>query len=160
MIVVSDSSALITLASAGELDLLRALFGEVLIPERVWDEVVQGDRAGTEAVISAEWIRTVPVPDTAFLMALNADVDPGEAEAIALALAVQADILLLDERQARNLAISMGFPVVGVVGVLLRAKQQGFLQLLRPVLDRMKTASRFRISTKLYESTLRDAGEA
>lgn len=160
MIVVSDSSALITLASAGELNLLRDLFGEVLIPERVWQEVVQANRAGAEEVTGADWIRTVPAPDTAFLMALQADVDPGEAEAIALALAVQADILLLDERHARNLAVSMGFPVVGVVGVLLRAKQQGFLPLLRPVLDRMKTASRFRISTKLYETTLRDAGEA
>lgn len=159
MIVVSDTSALITLASAGELNLLRDLFGEVLIPERVWQEVVQANRPGAEDVTDAAWIRTVPAPDTAFLMALRADVDPGEAEAIALAFAVQADILLLDERRARNLAISMGFPVVGVVGVLLRAKQKGFLPLLRPVLDRMKMASGFRGSTKLYEEALHAAGE-
>lgn len=159
MIVVSDSSALITLASAGELNLLRDLFGEVLIPQGVWDEVVQGGRAGTEAVTGAEWIRTVPAPDTAFLLALRGDVDPGEAEAIALAQEMQADILLLDERRARSLAISMGFPVVGVVGVLLRAKHEGFLPLLRPVLDRMKTGSGFRISTKLYDAALRAAGE-
>lgn len=159
MIVVSDSSALITLASAGELNLLRDLFEEVLIPEGVWDEVVQWGRAGAEAVTGAGWIRTVPAPDTAFLMALRADVDPGEAEAMALAQEIQADILLLDERRARKLALSMGFPVVGVVGVLLRAHQEGFLPLLRPVLDRMKTASGFRISTKLYEEALRVAGE-
>lgn len=159
MIVVSDSSALIALACAGELNLLRDLFGEVLIPRRVWDEVGQANRPGAEQVAAAEWIRTVPAPDTSFLLALEGEVDPGEAEAIALAYEVKADIVLLDERRARKLAISMGFTVVGVVGVLLRAKQQGFLPQLRPALDRMKTLQRFRISTKLYEETLRDAGE-
>lgn len=159
MIVVSDSSALIALASAGELSLLRDLFGEVLIPQRVWDEVVQANRPGAEQVTAAEWIRTIPAPDTSFLLALQGEVDPGEAEAIVLAYEVKADIVLLDERRARNLAISMGFTVVGVVGVLLRAKQQGFLPELKPVLDRMKTFQRFRISAKLYEDTLRDAGE-
>lgn len=159
MIVVSDSSALIALGSAGELSLLRDLFEEVLIPRRVWDEVVQANRPGAEQVTAAEWIRTIPAPDTSFLLALQGEVDPGEAEAIALAYEVKADILLLDERRARKLAISMGFPVVGVVGVLLRAKQQGFLPELKPALDRMKTLQGFRISAKLYEDTLRDADE-
>lgn len=158
MIVVSDSSALIALASARELDLLRALFGEVLIPARVRDEVIQANRAGAEEVTRAEWIRTVPVPADSFLLALRTEVDPGEAEAIALAYEARADILLLDERRARNLAISMGFAVVGVVGILLRAKQQGLLAQL-PALDRMRTGQGFRISNRLYEAALRDAGE-
>lgn len=160
MIVVSDSSALIALASAGELNLLRDLFGQVLIPQRVRDEVVQANRPGAEEVTAAGWIRTVPVPETSFLLALLREIDPGEAEAIALAYEAKADVVLLDERRARTLAISMGFTVVGAVGVLLRAKQQGFLPEVRPALDRMRTLSRFRTGARLYEQALRDAGEA
>lgn len=159
MIVVSDASPLITLASVGELDLLRKLFGEVLIPDCVQAEVVQADRAGTEDVAGAEWIRMVPAPDDSFLMVLRNEVDPGEAEAIALAFDLGADTLLLDERSARNLALGMGFTVLGVAGVLLRAKRRGFLPLVQPVLDRMRGQGRFRISNRLYEATLRDAGE-
>lgn len=160
MIVVSDSSPLITLASVGELELLRKLFGEVLIPEQVWDEVVQADRAGADDVIGAEWMRRVSAPDDSFLLVLRSELDPGEAEAIAVAYDFKADTLLLDERSARKLAIGMGFNVLGVAGVLLQAKQGGFLQRIRPVLHRMRTLGRFRVSTKLYEETLRDAGEA
>lgn len=80
-------------------------------------------------------------------------------EAIALAFDAGADTLLLDERSARSLALSMGFTVLGVAGVLLRAKTQGFLPVVRPVLDRMRTLGKFRISNRLYEATLSDAGE-
>jgi uncharacterized protein len=160
VIVVSDSSPLITLASVGELELLRNLFDEVLIPGRVWDEVVQADRAGAEAVLDADWIRVIAAPDNSFLFALQTELDAGEAEAISLAFDVEAEVLLLDERSARNLAISIGFKVIGVLGVLQQAKRRGFLPHLRPVLDRMRTWADFRISDRLYEATLRDAGEA
>jgi predicted nucleic acid-binding protein len=159
VIVVSDSSPLITLASVGELDLLRKLYGEVLIPDCVRSEVVQANRPGAKDVTGAGWIRTVSAPDDSFLMVLRTEVDPGEAEAIALAFDVGADTLLLDERSARNLAISMGFDVLGVAGVLLRAKAAGILPFVRPVLDGMRTVGRYRISERLYEATLRDAGE-
>lgn len=159
MIVVSDSSPLIALATVGELNLLHELFGEVLIPGRVWEEVAQTDRPGTEQIVSASWIRTMPVADDSYLLALQTEVDPGEAEAIALAAEVQADILLLDERRARNFAESMGFEVVGVVGVLLRAKRAGFLAQLRPVLDRIRAETLFRMSARLYDDALTAAGE-
>ena len=158
MIVVSDSSSLIALASVGQLNLLHGLFGEVLVPGRVWDEVVQENRPGMGPIAGAAWIRTVAVPEDSYLLALKRDVDPGEAEAMALAAEAQADIVLLDERRARKLAISLGFQVVGAVGVLLRAKREGFLPQLRPVMDQMIAAG-FRIGDALYGDALRDAGE-
>lgn len=159
MIVVSDSSPLIVLATVGELRLLRDLFGEVLVPGRVWDEVIQANRPGTESIRRADWIRTIAVADDSYLLALRTEVDQGEAEAMALAAAVQADFLLLDERRARSLALSLGYEVIGVVGVLLRAKRSGLLAQVRTVLDRIRAETEFRISTRLYEDALRTAGE-
>lgn len=159
MIVVSDSSPLIVLATVGQLSLLRELFGEVLVPGRVWDEVIQVNRPGTESIRRADWIRTIAVADDSYLLALRTEVDQGEAEAMALAADVQADFLLLDERRARSLALSLGYEVIGVVGVLLRAKRSGMLAEVRTVLDRIRAETEFRISTRLYDDALRTAGE-
>ena len=159
MIVVSDSSPLIALARVGQLHLLQMLFGEVLIPGAVWDEVVQADRPEVAEIVSADWVRVVAVADDSYLLALRTELDRGEAEAISLAADVRADALLLDERSARQLAASMGLQVIGVIGVLKLAKQRGFITEVRPVLDQLVTSLSFRLGKTLYEQTLRDAGE-
>lgn len=158
MIVVSDSSPLIALARVGHLHLLQSLFGEVLVPSAVWDEVVQADRPDVTQIVSAEWVKVVAVPDDSYLLALRTEVDRGEAEAIALAADVGADLLLLDERYARKLAISMGFEIIGVAGVLALAKARGYLAEVRAVLDQLRDLN-FHLGTALYEQTLRSAGE-
>lgn len=160
MIVVSDSSPLIVLATVGELELLRELFGEVLVPGRVWDEVCQADRLGTESIQNADWIRPIAVADDSYLMALRTEIDQGEAEAMVLAADLQADFLLLDERRARSLALGLGYEVIGVVGVLLRAKQSGLLVQVRPVLDLIRAETEFRIGARLYDDALRTADES
>lgn len=159
MIVVSDASPLITLAGVGHLHLLHALYGEVLIPPAVWDEVMQDERPGVQDIVSAPWIRTVPVAQNSFLMALQTDLDDGEAEAFALAAVVQADLVLVDERHGRNVALWMGFRVMGAAGVLVEAKARGLLVAVRPVLEEMLRATRFRLARRLYDELLRDAGE-
>lgn len=158
MIVVSDSSPLIAFARVGHFHLLQSLFGEVLVPGAVWDEVVQADRPEVTQIVSAEWVKVVAVPDDSYLLVLRTEVDRGEAEAIALAADVGADLLLLDERYARQLAVSMGFEIIGVAGVLGLAKARGFLIEVRPVLDQLRNLN-FHLGTALYEQTLRSAGE-
>lgn len=159
MIVVSDASPLITLSAVGQLDLLQALYGEVLIPSAVWDEVVHDGRPGVQDVISATWIRVVPVAQDSYLMALQADLDDGEAEALALAAEVKAEVVLLDERRGREVALWMGFRVIGAAGVLAQAKARGLLPEIRPVLDEMLRVTQFRLAGHLYDTLLRDAGE-
>jgi predicted nucleic acid-binding protein len=158
VIVVSDSSPLIALARVGQFHLLQSLFGEVLVPGAVWDEVVQVDRPEVTQIVAAEWVKVVAVPDDSYLLVLRTEVDRGEAEAIALAADVRADLLLLDERYARQLAVSMGFEIIGVAGVLGLAKARGFLIEVRPVLDQLRELN-FHLGTALYEQTLRSAGE-
>jgi uncharacterized protein len=159
VIVVSDASPLITLAGVGKLHLLDALYGEVLIPSAVWDEVVHDGRPGVQEVVIASWIRTVPVVQDSYLMALQTDLDDGEAEALALAAKVNADMVLVDERRGRDIGIWMGFRVIGTAGVLAEAKARGLLAEIRPVLDEMLRATQFRLARHLYDAILRDAGE-
>ena len=83
--IVSDSSPLISLARIGKLDLLQRLYGELLIPQAVWNEVVVKGvgQPGAEEIKSAGWIKTVAVANDELVLALQRDLDSGEAEAIA-----------------------------------------------------------------------------
>lgn len=160
MIVVSDSSPLIAFASIGKLHLLRDLFGEVFVPQAVWAEVLHEQRAGAAELSAATWIRSVPVAADSFLMALNRDIDNGEAEALLLASDLHADLVVVDERRARSLAQYMRVPFTGTVGILLIAKEKGHLAEIRLVMDAMRARVNFRISPTLYRAALARAGEA
>ena len=91
---------------------------------------------------------------------LREDLDPGEAEAIVLAIERQADLLLVDERRARRTATAAGLTVSGLLGVVAKAKQAGLIDLARPVLDELIQTARFWIGPDLYKEVLVDLGEA
>ena len=106
MIVVSDASAPINLARIGELDLLRKLYSEIVVPEAVWQEVVVNGagQPGAEEISTVDWVKRMLVKNRHLVQALRQDLDAGEAEAIALALESEADLLLMDERLGRESA--------------------------------------------------------
>ena len=87
---------------------------------------------------------------------LATTLDPGEAEAIALALEMSADLILMDERDGRSAAERAGLPVTGVLGVLLRAKNEGQIQLIKPEVDALRTRARFFLSARLQEKAFGD----
>jgi len=158
--VVSNSSPLIHLAKLGQIDLLRRQFGEVIIPKAVWRESVEegGIREDAKAIASASWIRTVDVSPSLLLTALSIALDEGEAEAIALAAQTGADLVLLDERDARRIADAQRLRTTGLIGVLLFAKRQGQIVSLRKHLEQLKMTG-FRMSNELYRAALQFAGE-
>ena len=90
---------------------------------------------------------------------LLSELDIGEAEAIALAVEVKADLLLLDERLGHKIASRLGLSVIGLLGVLLNAKRRGFLAGVRPVLDAVIAVAGFWDSGRLYSRVLDEAGE-
>lgn len=161
MIVVSDASPLIALASVGQIGLLHTLYGEVLVPNAVHQEVtsIRLTAPGAAEVRAAGWIRAQDVRSRSLVLALSLDLDPGEAEAIALAVEVGADLLLMDERRGRSAASRLGQSVVGVLGVLVDAKQRGVLPAVRPVLDALAVHAGFRVSQALRDHVLATVGE-
>lgn len=159
-VVVSDSSPLVHLSRIGRLSLLRGLFGEILIPLAVYREVVVEGRGrpGSSEVEKASWINVMEVRDKQLKRILQPVLDEGEAEAIVLALETNANLVLLDDREARLQAKRLGLRVAGTIGILLRAKRLGLIESLKKELDKLKETG-FRISKNLEEEVLRAAGE-
>ena len=163
MLVVSNTSPLLNLAIVGHLPLLRQQFGEVWIPPAVIEELrVEGDLPGSHAVreaIGAGWLRVEEVQDHALARVLQRDLDGGEAEAIALALQMKANRVLLDEREGRRVAKSLGLKVTGVLGILLQARREGHLQSLQEAMEELQEQAGFRIGQELFTHVLRKGGE-
>lgn len=159
MIVVSDTSPILSLALIGRLELLRELYGTITIPEAVRSEIVSTDQHGAREFSQADWIDVRPIDPDIVLKLLLREVARGEAEAIELALQLKAEVLLIDERKARQLAAYLELNVVGLLEVLQEAKQCHLITSVKPLLDDLITRARFRLSHKLYQRTLLTAGE-
>jgi predicted nucleic acid-binding protein len=161
VIVVCDASPIIALSAVGQLLLLQQLYGQILVPRSVAEEVTRGRSGlpGADDFKASDWITVQDVQDSVLLRSLYGELDRGEAEAIALAVEVRAEILLVDERLARRVASRLGLSMVGVLGVLLEAKKKGLLTEVRPVLDDLFFLAGFRIGADLYALVLSTAGE-
>lgn len=160
MIVVSNTSPISNLAAIGRLDLLQQLYGNVIIPPAVYQELIDsGDTdAGTLAVQTLDWIQTQSVTNISLVQSLSLNLDEGEAEAIALAFELKAQRLIIDERRGRNEATRLGLQITGLLGILLTAKQQGLIPLVQPILDDL-IANGFWMREQLYAEVLQLAEE-
>ncbi|MGB3557770.1 MAG: DUF3368 domain-containing protein, partial [Geitlerinemataceae cyanobacterium] len=90
---------------------------------------------------------------------LQIQLDPGEAEAISLALELNANRLLIDERLGRSIATQYGLKIRGILGLLINAKEQGLIQVLKPILDDLIDRAGFRVRQDLYDRILQEVGE-
>ena len=162
MSVVSNASPLINLARIGKLTLLRDLYGELIVPEAVWQEVVieGAGQPGADEVESATWIKTQAATNRQLVNALQQDLDAGEAEAIALTLEIGAELLLMDEHLGRETARHLGLRYVGLVGALVEAKHRGLIRAVKTHLDALRDIAGFRVVDALYARVLQDEGEA
>ena len=161
MIVASDTSPLTSLAAIGQFELLRTLYGELHIAEGVWQELNHGGRRhpGSHDVEKAPWVYRHEVRNQALVAVLRRDLDRGEAETLALAVELKADLVLLDEKEGRHAASRLGLRSLGALGVLLQAKRLGAIPEIRPLLDALREQAGFFLSDSLYRQVLEQAGE-
>ncbi|MBD2289540.1 DUF3368 domain-containing protein [Microcystis wesenbergii FACHB-1317] len=139
------------------------LYTNVIIPQAVANELANltEEDIRIKAIISLNWIQVKQAANLELVACLSNDynLDIGEAEAIALALELKADELLIDERLGRREAVRLGRSITGVLGVLLIAKNRGLISKVQPIIDALILPANFRISRQLYEEVLQTANE-
>lgn len=160
MIIVSDTSSLNALHKIGQIALLPALFWQVLIPERVHDEMLRDPSMRNWLEHFPDWLVVRSIQDHQRYLDLLAFMDEGEAEAIVLMLETGADKLLMDDQEGRSKAVELQLPVIGTLGVLIIAKQLGLLEAIKPQVEALITTAKFRISSALFDHVLTLAGES
>src|SRR5712691_3001457 len=138
-LLVADSGPLIALARLDQLDLPARYFESVLVTATVWEEVTRKpdieEAPRLASAAGAKLIRVVADPETIPETLLRTTIDAGERGAIALGLELNA-CLLIDDRRARLVAVELGRPVIGTLGLLLRAREDRLFPALRPLIDR------------------------
>ena len=159
MIVVSDTTPLISLMKVGRLDLINQLFGEVQIPNAVFEELVSNSRFPDESrqIRECQFIKKVDVIDvnSVKLLRRSTGLDAGESEAIVLSDSMEAALLLMDEVKGREVARQMGIQIMGTIGMLMIAYKESLLskgEILRCI-EVLKVSGRH-ISGKLYEQLI------
>lgn len=148
-IIISDTSCLILLEKIGQLQILKNLFGEVIVTSIIADEF---------GMPLPEWILIRNPINETFLNILKVSVDIGEASAIAYAIEQGGSLLILDDRKARKLANELNIKYTGTIAILLDAKQAGHIEFIKPMLQKIKQTN-FRISPELEKLVLEKAGE-
>ena len=146
-VIVSDSTCLIGLERIRQLDLLPGLFDDVFVPPAV----------AAEFGIALAWLKVRTPQDATYVAALKLLVDEGEAEAIALAKELGCEVIL-DDLQARKLAVKQNVHCIGLLGVMLRAKDSGKLTVIRPLVEALQR-EKFFFSEALIAEALRLARE-
>lgn len=137
MIVVSDTSPLGSLALIDHLWLLQNIYGTVIIPDVVANELEAAQDIRIQNILNLEWIQIQSLDDPIIAENLrqNKNLDPGEAYAIALAVQLKSDELLMDERIGRREAQRHGLSVIGLLGILVIAKQRNLIFEVKPIMD-------------------------
>jgi uncharacterized protein len=159
-VVISDTSPLRALAHLGRVDIAAALLGEVIVPPAVAAEL---NRSGAvprlDVTVLAGFRVVAPADRSEVLRFLGLKLDSGESEAIALALELKADLLLIDERKGDAVAREAGLRTLGVIGLLLQAKEAGLVERLAPAIDHLRDGLNFYISDDLRRRVLARARE-
>jgi len=157
MKVVANTTPLISLASIGKLELLKEIFGEVIIADAVYNEIKAKQGYGYSE-IDTDYIKVQSINGIAYRDFLLSQLDLGETETIIMAKEINAAFVIIDENIAYKIAKSSELNVVRTLSVLLRAKEKGLIPALKPLLDEMIIKGRW-YSQRIYKTILEQAGE-
>lgn len=157
--VVSNTTPIISLLKLDRLELLQKLYNQINIPKAVFDEIEAGkNKAYYKDLSKIEWININPIQDTNALKYFL-DLDDGEAEAIVLATEIEADLIIIDEKLGRFHAKHADLKITGTIGVLIKAKKEGHLKEIKPLLDEL-TEKKVWINENLKQDILKRVNES
>jgi len=142
----------------GQLELLREIYKDIIIPEAVFIEIEKGkDKFHYQDISQLDWISIQTIKDLKVLSYFF-DLDAGEAEVIVLATEIEADLVIIDETLGRRFAKHANLTVTGTIGILIKAKEMGLLEKISPLLDEMQKKGIW-INDKLKEKILEKVNE-
>ncbi len=147
--IISDTSCFIILSKIGELALLRTVYGRIITTPEIVEEY--GEKL-------PEWVEIRSVSDRHTSRILEMQLDKGESSAIALAIETPGSTLILDDHKARRIAERLGLAYTGTIGVIIKAKLDGHVDSIKPLLSRIKETD-FRISADIELQALKEARE-
>lgn len=156
--VVSNTTPIISLLKLNRLELLKNIYKQIYIPTAVYKEIEAGKAKGYYKDLSEiDWINIIEIQDKQVLKYFL-DLDAGEAEAIVLATELNADLIIIDEKLGRFHAKHADLKVTGTIGILIKAKSEGLIEKLKPLLNELNEKGVW-ISEKLKNEILKKAGE-
>lgn len=154
--VIANTTPLIALANIGRLDILEKIYGNILIPRAVMNEIIS--EPAKRRVNDSKWIRVEDIEDTSQKKMYKAKLHEGEVEVMILAQEKNADLVIIDDNAAKKTAKYLGLKVTGTLGVLLRAKREGILDRITPVIDELIKDGLY-ISDDILQYVLKQADE-
>lgn len=158
--VVVNTTPLIALSHVGQISVLRKLYGEIIIPEAVYKELSVKTESVCKKVVdsSLDWIRVEKIKDLMARDMYKTQLHDGEVEVMILSKEITADVVIIDDANAKKYAKYLKLPVTGTLGVLMRAKREGYIDRLEPILRQMVERGIY-ISQNLIELCLKQVGE-
>ena len=156
-IVISNATPIISLCSVGYEFVLKELFHNIFIPKAVDMELRSLDKPGSR-FSDLKWVEVVSVQNEEVIVFLRKDIGKGEAETIALAKQMNADIVIIDENAGYQIARHFGLPVVRTFSILKIAKDKKIINKIRPIVEQMVQRGRW-YSKNVIDKFLGDVGE-
>lgn len=156
--VVSNTTPIISLLKIGKLSILKELYNEIYVPKEVYNELEKGkNKEYYKDLSKIDWIKIREIMDEKPL-SYFLDLDKGEAETIVLANEIEADLTIIDETLGRFQAKNANLKITGTLGILLKAKKDGHIQEIKPLLFELKEKGIW-LSEQLIDKTLTLANE-
>lgn len=147
--IISDTSCFIILTNVGEIELLQKVYGQIITTPEIAAEFGEP---------LPEWVEIAEVKDKYRQTILELQIDKGESSAIALALETPDSVVILDDYKARKIAERLGVTLTGTIGVIIKAKLNGTIPSVKPILEKIKQTD-FRLSREIETQALKEADE-
>ena len=158
--VIVNSTPIISLCLIGKLHFLKDLYGIIMIPEAVFKEIsVKPDSvAKNELDKSLDWIEICSIKNEMAKILYKSQLHDGEVEVMILGKETSADLLIIDDKNAKKHAKYLGFNVTGTLGVLIKAKKSGHIQSVKSLIENLISENIY-IDSKIIEYCLKEVGE-
>ncbi len=134
--VIANTTPLIALANIDQLEILHKLYDTIIVPQAVIDEIIR--EPARQRVCNSDWIKVESICDQSQKDIFRARLHAGEVEVMILAREQKADLVIMDDNAAKKTAKFLGLNVTGTLGVLLKAKKEGYIEKIEPLKRKFK----------------------